>query len=208
MFDLLLRPLKDRVSDPVARLLGRYVSPNSVTFISLLFGLAAGMAILFGKPGIGLIFWLLNRVTDGLDGTIARVTGNSSDLGGYLDIMSDFLVYAVIPIAFAVHYTDPGLPTATMLLLAAFYINAGSWMYLSSLLEKRGREGDFERGRGSSREITSVTMPEGLIGGTETVLFFTLFFLMPRFLVFLFSLMAALTFISALQRVIRAFRQL
>ena len=200
MFDILLRPLKDKLLDPFAKTVGRVFSPNVVTLISLLIGAASVAAVAFGYLGTGLILWLLNRITDGLDGAVARVTDNSSDLGGYIDIMADFIIYATLPIAFALQSPLEGVLTAATILIAAFYINAGAWMYLSALLEKRGRA--------SSREVTSVTMPEGLIGGTETVIFFTLFFLLPQYLVFLFYLMAALTLIAAAQRLMWAVKKL
>src|SRR6056297_73415 len=200
MFDILLRPLKDKLLDPFAKTVGRVFSPNVVTLISLLIGAASVAAVAFGYLGTGLILWLLNRITDGLDGAVARVTDNSSDLGGYIDIMADFIIYATLPIAFALQSPLEGVLTAAAILLAAFYINAGAWMYLSALLEKRGRA--------SSREVTAVTMPEGLIGGTETVVFFTLFFLLPQFLVLLFYLMAALTLLAAAQRLIWAVKKL
>lgn len=200
MFDILLRPLKDKLLDPLAKLLSRMFSANTVTLMSLLLGIASVIAVFYGYIGTGLIFWILNRITDGLDGAVARVTNKSSDYGGYIDIMADFLIYAALPIAFALQSPAEAALTAVAVLLAAFYINAGAWMYLSALLEKRGRA--------STREVTAVTMPEGLIGGTETVIFFTLFFLLPQYLVFMYYLMAALTLISAAQRIIWAMRKL
>ena len=200
MFDILLRPLKDKLLDPVARGLGRVFSPNTVTLISLLIGAASAVAVFYGSLGIGLILWILNRMSDGLDGAVARVTDKSSDLGGYIDIMADFIIYAALPIAFALNSSAEGVLIAAAVLLASFYINAGAWMYLSALLEKRGKA--------SSGEVTSVTMPEGIIGGTETVIFFTLFFLLPQYLVYLFYLMAALTLIAAAQRLMWALRTL
>ena len=218
MFDLLLRPLKDSVLDPVARVVGRLMSPNAVTLLSLLLGISSAAVLWQGYIGWAFLLWILNRITDGLDGAVARVTDRTSDLGGYLDIVADFVVYSALPIAFVMGSGEEGLGAlegealrhaafeapflmpAVLVLLAAFYVNAASWMYLSALLEKRGRQ------RGG--ELTSVTMPEGIIGGTETVGLFTLFFLLPTFLAELFWIMAFLTLVSALQRVIWAVRNL
>ncbi len=200
MFDILLRPLKDKLLDPFAKLIGRFLSPHAVTLISLLLGVASVAAVFYDRLGAALILWILNRITDGLDGAVARVTGKSSDIGGYIDIMADFLIYAALPITFALQSPAEGALTAAAVLLASFYINAGAWMYLSALLEKRGRAG--------TREVTAVTMPEGLIGGTETVIFFTLFFLLPQYLLYLFYIMAALTLVAAAQRIAWALRKL
>lgn len=43
----------------------------------------------------------LNRLFDGLDGPVAR-RGGASDLGGFLDIVADFTIYAGFVVAVAV----------------------------------------------------------------------------------------------------------
>ncbi|MEP6991281.1 MAG: CDP-alcohol phosphatidyltransferase family protein, partial [bacterium] len=77
-----------------------------------------------------------------------------------------------------------------------------SWMYLAALLERR------DLGARVHGELTSITMPEGVVGGTETVLFYTLFFLFPHHLVVLFGSMAALVLVSVVLRLVWAARQL
>lgn len=39
------------------------------------------------------------RVLDGLDGVVARQRNKQTDFGGYLDIVLDFTVYSIIPVA-------------------------------------------------------------------------------------------------------------
>ena len=94
------------------------------------------------------------------------------------------------------------LAIAALALIGSFYVNAASWMYLSALLERRGAGA---RARG---ELTSVTMPEGLVGGTETIVFYTLFFLWPKHLVVLFLLMTALVVVTVVQRLLWAMQHL
>ena len=60
---------------------------------------------------------LLNRLLDGLDGAVARAAG-STDLGGFLDITMDFLVYSAIPFAFVLK--DPGNALAAAFLIFSF----------------------------------------------------------------------------------------
>ncbi len=67
MFGDLLRDLKDRVLAPVAQTIGHNVSPLAISLIAFVAG---------------------------LDGTLARLQGRSSDLGAYLDLLLDFAVYA------------------------------------------------------------------------------------------------------------------
>ncbi len=119
-----------------------------------------------------------------------------------LDILLDFVVYAALPIALYWSNQSSANALALALLLASFYVNAASWMYLSAVLEKRA-VGAAARG-----ELTTVTMPDGLIGGTETILFFCLFLLFPTQLFWLFLIMAAAVMAGVLIRLRWAHRTL
>ena len=87
---------------------------------------------------VALAFWLLNRITDGLDGTVARISNRQTDWGGYLDIMLDFIIYALIPISLAFSVNNGAIIFITLsIMLGVFYINSASWMYLSAILGKK-----------------------------------------------------------------------
>lgn len=198
MFDRALRPVKDRMLGPAARLLAGAVHPTVITALSLAAGLGCAALLLTGDHAPALALWVLNRLLDGLDGLVARIGGRQSDLGGYLDILADFMVYAAIPIALSVR-SPAGADLPLAVLLAAFYVNAASWMYLSALLENRafGHVG-----------TTSVAMPGGLIEGSETILFFTGFILLPALLPELFWAMSLLVGVTIVQRLWWATRNL
>jgi phosphatidylglycerophosphate synthase len=193
MYDHLLRHPKRVILSPLARALP--ISPNTLTLIGLLFGLAAAFFSCVGQFRIALALWCINRVVDGLDGEVARASNTQSDLGGYLDILADLLVYALIPVGMACHANTTAVWLSLSLMLASFYLNVGSWMYLSSILEKRGI------GAETTGELTTVSMPRGLVEGGETLLFFTLFLSYPSGASVLFSIFAALTFMGAALRV-------
>ncbi len=114
-----------------------------------------------------LIFWAFNRILDGLDGLAARMCTRQSDLGGFLDIFCDFIIYSAIPVSFAAYFGEAGHFAASSILLASFYINAAVWMSVSALMEKNKISSDDE---------TSMQMPRGLIEGFETIIFYTLMF--------------------------------
>jgi len=201
MFDHLLRGLKDRLLAPLAMLL-RGVSPNLLSLVALVLGLSAAAAAARGAWGIGLALWIANRVTDGLDGTVARVANRQTDFGGYLDILLDFVVYAAIPLGFALQSADRVVLLWAVALEGIFFVNACSWMYLSAVLEKRAS------GARATGELTTVTMPPALVAGFETVVFFALFYLFPSRLPLLFGLMTALVAINVVQRLLWARRVL
>lgn len=203
MFDRYLRPVKDRLLAPVARWFGPRLAPNVVTWAAFAVGLGSAGAAFDGHRLTGLALWLLNRMLDGLDGTQARTHGRSTAYGGYLDIVLDFAVYAAVPIGLVAGAdASRGLTFGALLLLASFYVNAASWMYLAAILEQR-REGASATG-----ESTTVTMPAGLVGGTETVMFYTAFFLWPSYQVPLFGVMTVLVVLTVAMRLAWARRHL
>lgn len=192
MFDNTLRPLKDRLASPLADAVGKRLAPDTVSWLAFGAGLACAASLALGSRWLALALWLFSRLLDGLDGLIARRSGRSSDAGGYLDIMLDFSVYAALPLAMT--WAEPAMAWPAALLLGVFYINSASWMYLSALLEKRGA------GAAAKGETTSVSMPKGVIEGSETILFYTLLIVIPAWRTALMFLFAFLTLTGAFVR--------
>lgn len=201
MFDEHLRDSKEAAFVRIARAMHVFNwHPFWLTAVALIFGLLAAVLLWQQAYGWGFLCWFLNRLFDGLDGTVARVQELQSDLGGYVDILADFLIYSLLPIALAASRPETAVLWALVFMLAAFYVNAASWMFLSAILEKR-------RHRHTGIK-TSVEMPAGLIGGAETILFFTAFIFFPQWLTFLFVAMGVLVLATAVQRLIWATRTL
>lgn len=193
MLDQYTREIKETVLSTLAAVLGG-VSPTAVTAVALGLGMVCMGLAWQGIYWLSAIFWALNRVADGLDGTLARVNGRQSDLGGYVDILADYVVYGLLPVALVAADPTAAKWLALALLLVSYYVNTASWMYLAAILEKR-QAGAAVRG-----EKTTITMPPALIGGTETILAYFLFILWPAQLATLFYIMAALVVISIFQR--------
>lgn len=200
MRDVSLRQRKDALMVPLARQLFASVHPNVVSFVAMLVGLAAVVAILNQMYLVGLGLWVLNRILDGLDGVVARVHEKQSDFGGYLDLLLDFVVYLGIPIAFMWTLPIEANIWSGVALLAVYVINVLSWSSLSTLIEKRNLQ--------SRDRLTSMEMPTGLIEGAETIVFYAIFFLLPGYLAYVFAVMAALVLFTAGQRAWWAYRNL
>ena len=77
--------------------------------------------------------FLLNRVADGLDGAVARAS-MTTDFGGYLDIVCDFVFYSAIPFAFAVALPENAFASA--FLIFSFIGTASSFLAFAILAEK------------------------------------------------------------------------
>ncbi len=202
MFDEKMRSLKDTAINPLAGLF-LAIPPWGLSVVGLLMGVFTAVFLYQQQYLLGLLFWGLNRLFDGLDGAVARLSGRTSDFGGYLDIIFDFIVYAIIPIALVLGRgggDGDTLILALIFLLSTYYVNGASWMYLAAILEKRNQ--------GNADRLTSITMPAGLVGGTESIIFYTAFILLPAYLVWLFGVMGLLIVITIGQRLVWAARHL
>ncbi|MFQ3614210.1 MAG: CDP-alcohol phosphatidyltransferase family protein, partial [Cyanobacteriota bacterium] len=87
MLDKVLRQWKERLLAPLLGTPLQQVHPLAITLAGFTVGLGSGTAAALGAYGWGLGLWLLNRLMDGLDGTLARLQRRQSDLGGYLDML-------------------------------------------------------------------------------------------------------------------------
>ena len=94
-----------RVSDPIARtLLGVRVRPNQLTVLGLSCSVVSATAFAGGRGRLGGLFLILAGVLDILDGALARVSGQDSPFGAFLDSVldrySDLLVLSGIVLLF------------------------------------------------------------------------------------------------------------
>ena len=195
MFDSSLRRFKDRVGTPLAQRMSR-VSPMFISMLALVVGLLATYAAYKGQYIWAFAFWILNRILDGLDGLIARLHDRQSDFGGYVDILTDYIVYAALPLGLVVGSASNERYLALAFLLASFYVNTASWMYLAAILEKRAAHDPDTQ--------TTIVMPAGIIGGFETIIAYGIFLLFPVHITLLFSICAALVIVTILQRLLWA----
>ncbi|MCB0028780.1 MAG: CDP-alcohol phosphatidyltransferase family protein [Anaerolineales bacterium] len=201
MFDDLMRRFKEFMLLPLARLFVR-VPPASLTLVSLLFGLVTAVLAWQQLYWWAVLGWSLNRIFDGLDGVVARLSGNQSDFGGYLDIVLDFVIYAAVPIGLVAGEPNEQRWLLLALLLGSFYVNGVSWTYLAAILEKR------QHGAAARAEETTITMPNGIVGGFLTIVFFYAFLILPFWLDYLFVLMSGLVLLGVIQRLFWARRHL
>lgn len=200
MLDTRVRPLLDPLLNAMARGLARLgLGANAVTGLGVVVAVGAIVAIAGQHFVAGFMLVLTNRILDGVDGALARHVG-ASDLGGYLDIVADYVFYAGVPFGFAL--ADPAtnaLPAAA--LLASFCLTASSFLAYAALAEKRGVSGDDYGDK-------SFFYSTGLIEGTETVLILLLMTARPGWFAALAWGTAALCVVTALQRVLMAHRVL
>ena len=195
MFDARLRPLIDPPLNAVGRVLAGWgIGANSVTLAALVPGLAAAFAIAHHHYLAGLALILLNRLLDGLDGAVARAT-RTTDFGGFLDIVADFIFYVAVPIGFGMALPENQLPA--LWLVGSFALTGTSFLAFATLAAKRGIET-------SAHGRKSFFYDTGLAEGTETILVFVLMCLFPAGFAIIAYGYAALCGLTVLQRSLSA----
>ncbi len=198
MLDRHMRPLIDPPLAWLGREMARVgVSANAVTLAGLALGLAAALCITQGLMLEALALVLASRLADGLDGAVARARG-PSDFGGYLDISADFLFYGAVPLAFVA--LDPAANAlAGAALLVSFYFNGATFLGFAILAERKAMRSD-------AHGVKSLYFTDGLLEGTETIVFFVLLCLFPAWFAPLAWGFAALCFLTAGARILLAHR--
>lgn len=196
MFDRYARQLIDPPLNQIGRgLAARGLTANGVTLIGLLLGLFAALLIAVGLPGWALVPLLASRLADGLDGAVARAT-QKTDFGGYLDIAVDFLFYGAIPMAFVIY--DPATNGAAgAFLLVSFYFNGTTFLGYAILAEKNGHKTDAQGQK-------TLYYSNGILEGTETIVFFVILCLLPAYFSLLAWVFGALCFATATLRIYAA----
>lgn len=197
MFDALLRPVIDPPLNGIGRVLARAgLTANQLTIAAVVIGFAAAVMLACGDTTLAIVLILLNRLLDGLDGAVARAHG-PSDVGGYLDIVCDFIFYTGVPVGFAI--ADPANAVAAAVLLATFTVTGVSFLAYAAVAAKRGRE-TTAHGRKSFFYST------GLAEGTETIVVFLAMCLWPAAFATIAYIYAGLCVLTVIQRTLLAWR--
>ena len=172
MLDSYIRQHIDRPLNVIARILAKTgVSANMLTGIGFIFSLCAFAALVFQFYHLAVLFIVLSRLMDGLDGPLARQT-QSTDLGGYLDIVSDFIFYSGIVFFFAVGRPDMALPAA--FLIFSFMGTGSAFLAYAIFAAKHGINHD----RQGKKAFFYVS---GIAEGTESNIALILICLIPGY---------------------------
>lgn len=200
MLDAKLRPLIDPSLNACGRWLARKgVSADSVTIGGFVLGISGALAIALSEVMLGLALIVLSRIADGLDGAVARAT-RKTDLGGFLDIVLDFIFYGAVPLAFAIaNPAQNALPAAVLIM--GFLANSSAFLTFAIMAERRGLAP-------AAKGPKSLYYMAGLFEGAETIAILIAFCLLPDWFPVLAYGAALVCFASAAGRILLAWRTL
>lgn len=92
----------------------RGITANNVIAAGFAFSLCAFAALALQFYTVAIVFILLSRLMNGLDGPLARQS-QPTDLGGYYGIVSDFIFYSGVVFFFALGQPEMALPAACLI---------------------------------------------------------------------------------------------
>lgn len=208
VLDTRLRPLLAGPLDTVTARIDRpWITPDRLTVAGLALGLGSAAAAALQWWAVAVVLWLVSRVLDGLDGTLARRRaasgggGGGSHAGGFLDIAADFVVYGatVVGVAIGAHaaFDAPWWPF--LLVLFAYYVNGTAFLAFSSIAERADRRIDDGR---------SLSFLGGLAEATETIAVHALWLVLPFWAPQIAVVWALIVAVSATQRIVVGYRAL
>ncbi len=169
--------------DPIGQFLNNLgLKPNTVTILGLLGNVAAAYLLATGKITWGGLVVTLAAPIDALDGTMARLRGETTRFGGFVDSVTDRYSELLIFAGLLIFYTHRGeiLPVILTYLAAA-----GSIMV------------SYTRARAEALQYDAKV---GLLTRVERYLVLIPFLLLNRPLIALWIL-AILTNVTAIQRI-------
>ncbi|HIF9217163.1 TPA: CDP-alcohol phosphatidyltransferase family protein [Photobacterium damselae] len=168
------------------------ISANQVTITGFIIGLFTLPALAFQRYDLALIFIVINRLLDGLDGAIARRQG-ITDCGGFLDITLDFIFYSLVPFGFVL--ADPNNNAIAGAFLIYSFIGTGSsFLAFAIMAGKRNIESPVYKQK-------SLYYIGGLTEGTETIACFVLFCLFPSYFSMIAWIFGALCWVTTATRI-------
>ena len=188
MIDARILPyVKRAVARPAQALVNRDIRADQITLLGFAVGLLGVIAVASGFFALALFCLAVNRIADGLDGAVARLT-TPTDRGAFLDIALDFMFYGLFPLGFAIYNpTTNALPAAV--LIASFIGTGSSFLAFSIIAEKRGISSNAYPTKG-------IYYLGGLTEGFETIALFGAMCLFPSafpFLAYGFAFLCAIT---------------
>ena len=199
MFDRQIQRYIQKPLQYIAKLFLKFISPNHMTLIGFSFGVLMCLFIIIDQYLMAIIFLFLNRLSDGLDGAMARLQ-TPTPLGGYLDIVLDFLIYGGFVLSFGI--TEQNNTLLSMILLFCYIGTGSTFLAKAAILPSLTNQTLNE-------EIPkSFHYAVGLVEGTETIIFMFLCLLFPSLFIYLASIFIFLCLITIVFRIIVFYREL
>ena len=175
------------------------ITANQTTLFGFAIGCLAVPALITEHYLTALLFILLNRFCDGLDGALARIQG-ITDAGGFLDISLDFLFYSLIPFGFVLANPEQNA-IAGAFLIFSFVGTGSSFLAFAIMASKQGIDNPVYKHK-------SLYYMSGLTEGTETIGAFIAFCIFPHHFALIAYLFGSACWFTTFTRIYSGFHTL
>ena len=190
MFDGKFRTPVDKAVKPLGNLLRKTgLTPDHLTILGLLVGIAAAVAIGSGRLLLGAFLVVLAALPDLLDGALAKASDSASQRGAFFDSTIDRITDALLLGGIAWYFAGTESPYMTLLPYAVASV--------SSLIS-------FQRAKAESLGIDA---KGGLMERAERIIAILIGLLFPVLLIPILWIMLVLTSITAIQRFVKVWKQ-
>lgn len=181
------------LTQPVVSLLARTgITPNIVTWFGLFISIGAGVLIGLGHPFVAGFLVLVGGFFDIIDGALARSTGRTTRFGAILDSTLDRAGEAVVLLGLLVYYTREQ-SVAGVVVVGVVWLMSLLVSYIRARAEAAGLECEV-----------------GIFTRAERVILLALGLLLSQVgeaLLIILIIIAALSFITVIQRLRHVWRQ-
>ncbi|HMM20698.1 MAG TPA: CDP-alcohol phosphatidyltransferase family protein [Selenomonadales bacterium] len=164
--------------------------PNTVTLLALAAGLGGAFALYQQLPVLALTLLWLSGLADVLDGTVARLTGESSPFGAFMDLIFDRVVEMCYILAIVIPAPEFAVPA--VYLLCSIIFSFSIFLASGALIGKRSEKAFYYQA--------------GLAERTETFLIFSGIMVFPEFTTLLLNLFTAMIVFTGGQRFYEVYR--
>lgn len=185
------------------------ISATTITLAGLVFAVLAFISLISGQYLNALIFILLNRFMDGLDGVVARdraaegKSGGVTDFGAYLDIVTDYVFYTGVVFFFALGTRGAHDAMAAAWLLFSYVGTGTTFLAYAVFAERHGLPGDINLNEWAKNK--GFYYLGGLTEGAETLIYMVAICLLPALFMPLSIIFGILCWITTATRVMSAF---
>ena len=194
-----IKHLKTPLRNLALKLDAMDIKANHITFFGFVMGMLAVPSLSQEYYGLALVFIIINRLMDGLDGAVARIQG-PTDLGGYLDITLDFIFYSAVIFGFALANPIENALAASFVIFS--FMGTGSSFLAFAIMAEKRQIKNLDYGGKSLHFIG------GLAEGAETIAFLILICLVPAHFVVLAYVFGTICWITTVTRIYAGYRTL
>lgn len=170
--------------DPIAKSCQPFFSAMAITSLACLTGILITPALYLHHSLTALILLCLSGFLDTLDGTMARLKNQSSDIGSLFDIVSDRIVECAIIIGFFV-YDPTHRAMSCIILLSSIFICITNFLMIAIFMQNNSHKSFYYN--------------NALIERFEAFIFFALMICLPHYFNFLAYVLSTLVLLTAFQ---------